>query len=273
MSASHALSHPMRGVRRSVLALFALAFAVTITLLSGSAAHAEVEVPDKPEDLIYATEGAEVSAPDMESITSLMNGLNDAHDEKVGVIITDDDVAAGDLAKEALKEWGLSEDGAIIVITTKGPVAAVAVAENVQDRVSAEDQKDVVAKVNDGIGEHADWANGIHTGATRLFLYIEDQGLSGGTDGHHEEDGHTHEADDPAVEEVPVGEAPDDAYTGESGASEEEGLSNPAKITTGIIITFLAGAGLFLLYRNGRKKVAAKNDEDGPEEHSDASKE
>lgn len=261
MSAPQALSAPTPGVRRSSLALLSLLAALALAVMGGvSAAHAEGNVPDKPEGLIYASEGAEVSTPDLEAITSLMNGLNDAHEEKVGVIITDEEIDAQTLADEALPAWGLDENGAVIVITTQDQGVGLAVAKGIEDRVSLEDQDDVVNKVGEGIGEYADWASGIQSGATRLFLYIEDQGLGGGTDAHHEGDGHTHEEDDPAVEEVPAGEVPDDAYEGEA-APEESSDIDPVKIASGAAIVVLAGAGLFLLYRRGRKQAASSTDE------------
>lgn len=262
MSAPQALSAPVHAVRRSSLALIALFAALAVTLLGGvSPAHAEGTVPDKPEDLIYVAEGAEVSPPDMETIASLMNGLNGAHEEKVGIIITDEKTDAQGLADEALPAWGLDESGAVIVITTQDQGVGLAVAKNIEDRVSLEDQDDVVNKVGEGIGQYADWASGVQSGATRLFLYIEDQGMGDGTD-HHEGDGHTHEADDPAVEEVPAGEAPDDAYVADEDAPKEEGgVTDTTKIVSGVAIILLAGAGLFLLYRMGRKKAASGNSE------------
>lgn len=247
------------------MTLLALLATLAITLMSGTvAAHAKGTVPDKPKGLVYATEGAEVSPPDMETITSLMDGLNGAHEEKVGVIITDEDTDAQKLADSALKEWGLSENGGIITITTKKPQVGVAVGSELEKNVSAEAQGDVANKVKDGIGKHADWAKGIQTGATRLFLYIEGDGLSGGTDDrHHKEGAHTHEDDDPAVEEVPSGQAPDDAYAGEESSDESTSIISPLKIAGGITLAFLAIAGLFLLYRYAKKTKADKSAESG----------
>lgn len=273
MSAPQALSAPTPGVRRFSLALLSLFAALALAVMGGvSAAHAEGNVPDKPEGLIYVSEGAEVSTPDLEAITSLMNGLNDAHEEKVGVIITDEEIDAQTLADEALPAWGLNENGAVIVITTQDQGVGLAVAKGIEDRVSLEDQDDVVNKVGEGIGEYADWARGIQSGATRLFLYIEDQDLGGGTDAHHEGDGHTHEEGDPAVEEVPAGEAPDDAYIEGEAAQEESSRTDPVKIASGAAIVLLAGAGLFLLYRRGRQQAASNTDE-AADTQGDADKE
>lgn len=263
MPAPQALAVPVHGVRRSLLTLIALVVALAFALFGGAGiAHAEGKVPDKPKGLIYASEGAEVSPPDVDAITSLMTGLNDAHEEKVGVLITDEDTDAQKLAAKAVKEWGLSKKGAVIVITTKDQDVGLAVGDELEDRVSQEDQDDVVNKVKEGIGEYADWASGIQSGATRLFLYIEDQGLGGGTDDHHESDGHNHEADDPAAEEVPAGEAPDDAYT-DNTETDDKGftISDTVKIVLGVVIAVLAGAVLFLLGRNNRRKVKSGQNE------------
>lgn len=262
MPTSQALAVPAHGVRRSTLTLLAFFAALSLALFgSAEVAHAEGEVPEKPKDLIYASEDAEVSAPDMDTITSLMNGLNGAHDEQVGVFITDEDTEAQALAKKALKEWGLDKNGAIIVITTQDQGVGVAVGTDVEDRVSPEDQRDVANKVSEGIGDYADWASGIQTGATRLFLYIEDQGLGGGTDDHHEADDHSHGDDDPAVEEVPAGETPDDAYVAPE-ENAEEGISDTSKIALGVGLIVVAGGVLFFLVRRGRRMATAPQAED-----------
>lgn len=271
MSAPLALPAPMRRMRRSSLTLLALLAALTISLFSGTVtAHAEGSVPDKPEGLVYATEGAEVSAPDMDAITSLMDGLNGAHEEQVGIIITDEEDDAQGLADKALKDWGLTENGGLIVITTENQDVGVAVGSGLEENVPSDARGDVANKVKEGVGEYRDWAGGIRTGATRLFLYIEGQGLSGGTDGHHGDDGHSHEEGDPAVEEVPAGEAPDDAYV-EGESTSEQGVSNTTKIVGGVVVILLASAGLFLLFRrSGSKKASnsddAKDEESAPEE-------
>lgn len=250
MPAPKALATTEHGVQRRALPLLALLAGLALILLGApTAAHAEGSVPEKPDDLISVAEGAEVSAPDMERITSLMTGLNGAHEEQVGVIITDEEGAdAQALADKALTEWGLDEGGAVMVIAVHDYGVGLAVSEDLTDRVSEEDQNDVVNKVGDGIGQYGDWAKGVQSGATRLFLYIEDQGLGGGTDDH----GHVHAEDDPAVEEVPEGEAPEDAYVEGEQAQEEAGIGNTSKIVLGAAIVLLAGAGLFLIVRRAR---------------------
>lgn len=237
--------------------LLLLVFMVAFVLFgSNGAAHAVGGTPEKPQDLIYVSEGAEISEPDMENITALMTGLNDAHVEKVGVIITHEDVVAQALANDALTKWGLDENGAVIVITTKDQGVALSVATGLTDRVSQEDRDDVVNKVTDGIGQYADWASGIQRGATRLFQYIEDQGLGGGTDAHADlEEGHSH--DNPAVGEAPAGEIPGDTDAeGQAGSGAEASESNTAKVIGGVAIALLAGVGLFFIVRNGRRKAA-----------------
>lgn len=269
MPASPALAVPVHGVQRSLLTLFALVASLALAVFGmASTAHAEGNVPEKPENLVYATEDAEVSAPDLEAITSLMDGLNGAHEEKVGVLITSADEDAQGLSEQALKEWGLAENGAVIVITTKDQSVGLAVGSGLTDRVSPEDQDDVVNKTGEGIGQYGDWASGIQNGATRLFLYIEDQGLGGGTDAHGPEDGHTHAADDPAVEEVPAGEVPDDAYVeGEGEPQEESGMSDSTKIALGATVFVVAGISLFALLRNSRRKAHVQ--ETTPEDEGD----
>lgn len=271
MPASQALTVPAHGVRRSTLSFLALLAALSLAIFGGSGvAHAEGKVPEKPQDLVYASEGAEVSPPDMDSITSLMDGLNGAHDEKVGVVITDQDTKAQSLADKTLKEWGLSKNGAVIVITAQDQSVGLAVGTALEDRVSPEDQSDVIGKVSEGIGDYADWGGGVQKGATRLFLYIEDQGLSGGRDDHHEGDDHSHGDDDPSVEEVPAGEAPDDAYV-DSEDSSEDGVSDTSKIVLGVALVVVAGGVLFFLVRRGRRMTAATQSKDSgpPSEPSD----
>lgn len=274
MPASQALAVPVHGVQRSLLILLTFLASIALAVLgTASAAHAEGDVPEKPENLLYVTEDAEVSTPDLDTITSLMDGLNGAHDEQVGILITDADADPQDLSKQALKDWGLSKDGAIIVITTKDQGVGLSVGTNLTDRVTPEDQDDVVNKVAEGIGEYGDWATGIQSGATRLFLYIEDQGLGGGTDVHDHEgesDGHTHAADDPAAEEVPEGEAPDDAYVESETQGEDPGLSDTTKVVIGSVVVVAAGVGLFFLVRNARRKTGAKETADGASDDTDA---
>lgn len=269
MPASQAPTVPVHGVRRSTLSFLALLAALSLTIFGGSGvAHAEGKVPEKPKNLVYAAEGAEVSPPDTDSITSLMDGLNGAHDEKVGVVITDQDTKAQSLADKTLKEWGLSKNGAVIVIIAQDQSVGLAVGTELEDRVSPEDQSDVIDKVSDGIGDYADWGSGVQKGATRLFLYIEDQGLSGGRDDHHEGDDHSHGDDDPSVEEVPAGEAPDDAYVDSEGSSEA-GISDTSKIVLGVSLIVVAGGVLFFLVRRGRRMTAATQGKDsGPASES-----
>lgn len=250
MSALLTLSELLYRVERTALSILAL-FGLLTANLFGSAVmvHAKSSSPDKPEGLVYASEEAEVSAPDMEAITSLMDGLNDAHEEQVGIIITSEAGEAQKLADAALKDWGLAGNGGIIVITTADQDVGVAVGSRLEKDVPSEARNDVANKVSEGLGEYRDWGKGIQIGATRLFFYIEGQGLGGGTDVHHGDDGHSHKDGDPAVEEVPAGEVPDDAYIEESEASPGRGVNTATKIVGGITIALLAITGIFLLFR------------------------
>lgn len=255
------------GNRHPLLVLLTFVSSVVLAVLGAtSTAYAEGEIPEKPEDLIHVTEGAEVSAPDLDSITSLMNGLNSAHEEQVGILITDADENPQDLSDRALEDWGLSENGAVIVITTQDQGVGLSVGSSLTDRVTPQDQEDVVNKVIEGVGQYNDWGSGVRSGATRLFLYIEDQGLGGGTDGEHSEPGHQHEPNDPAVEEVPSGQAPDDAYVEDDpqagGQSADDGFSDKTKVVFGSVIVVLSAACLSLLVRGMRRRLQRAMEEE-----------
>lgn len=248
MAPPRAPSSPAHGVRHSpfpLLATFVALAAILLTLLgTAHPASAAGTIPDRPDNLVYAAEGSEVSAPDLEAITSLMNGLNSVHKEKVGILITDADEDAQALSDKALKSWGLDKSGAIIVITTAKQGIGLAVSSDLTKRVPLTDQDDVVNKVGEGIGQYNDWATGIQSGATRLFLYIEGEGLGGGTDDHSSDDGHAHEGVNPAPPE-----------NTNAGDSKGAGLSDPLKITLGSVLFAGAGVALFFLLRKSRRKA------------------
>lgn len=241
----------------------ALIFIGTALLGTTPPAHAEENVPNKPDNLIHITDESEISTPDKTTLTDLMAGLNDAHDEKVGVIITHEKTDPKKLAKTALKKWGLSKDGAVIGITVADEDAALAVGSNLTDRVDGKATKDIVGTVKSGAGEYNDWVAGLQGGATRLFLYIEDDGLTGGTDDQSE---HQHADNDPAHEEVPEGEVPDDAYV-EEESDEGAGLNDVSKLALGGIIVVLAGLGLVLLVRIQKRKKDNDPSADRPEDN------
>lgn len=248
MAPPRAPSSPAHGVRHSpfpLLAALAALAAILLTILgTAHPANAAGTIPDKPDNLIYVAEGSEVSAPDLESITSLMNGLNGVHKEKVGVIITDANEDAQALSDKALKSWGLDKSGAIIVITTKNQGIGLAVSADLTKRVPLTDQDDVVNKVGEGIGQYNDWATGIQAGATRLFLYFEGEGLGGGTDDHSSDDGHAHEGANPAPSEAT-----------NASDSKSAGISDPLKIALGSALFAGAGVALFFLLRKSRRKA------------------
>lgn len=246
MAPLRAPSRPAHGVQHSPsspLAVLAAIVGILLTLLGAAhPANAAGTIPDRPDSLIYTAEGSEVSAPDLDSITSLMNGLNGVHKEKVGVLITDSDEDAQALSDIALKSWGLDKGGAIIVITTANQGIGLAVSADLTKQVPLKDQDDVVNRIGEGIGQYNDWAMGIQTGATRLFLYIEGEGLSGGTDDHSSNDGHAHEGVNPAPPE-----------TTNASDSKGTGINDPLNITLGSILFAGAGIGLFFLLRKSRK--------------------
>lgn len=278
MSNPKALAIPTHGTQRLLLLILTFLAATTLALASVATAHAEGDVPEKPGDLLSLSPDAEISAPDQESVSALLDGLNSAHDEKVGVIVTNTDEDAQALAEQAIKEWGMDQDGAIITITIGSQDVGLAVGTDLTSRVTAEDQSDVITKITDGAGEYGDWATGIQSGATRLFLYIEDQGLGDGTDTHDHDgasDGHTHAADDPAVEVLPEGETPDDAHVEEEptaqaeDSSDESEPSRGAQIAFGIGAAAVAGVGLFFLARSARRRADSSGEESGSGDDAD----
>lgn len=237
--------------RGTLLAVFTALTLIGTTLFGATPpAHAKGSVPDKPDSLIHVTEESEISTPDMTALTDLMGSLNEAHDEQVGVIITHKKTDPKKLAKTALKKWGLSKNGAVIGISVGDEDAGLAVGSNLTDRVDSKATKDIVGTVKSGAGEYNDWVAGLQGGATRLFLYIEDDGLSGGTDDQSE---HQHADDDPAHEEVPEGEVPDDAYV-EDEPNEDTGLNDVTKVALGGTLIVLAILGLILLVRIQKQK-------------------
>lgn len=214
-----------------------------------SPAAAAGDVPERPSNLIHIAPGAEVSAPGVGDITSLMTGLNNAHEEKVGVLITDADRDAQEMANEVLGAWGLERNGAALVIATKDKGVGLAVGEDLMGRVSPADQADVMAKVQEGIGGFDEWASGVQRGGTRLFLYIEDQGLGGGTDDHFHShgEGDVHaEGQDGAVDTPgPVADPID---------GPQPWLDNSAKIGLGSFVALGSIFGLFHLVKAARRK-------------------
>lgn len=243
----HSPQRPQHHANPTHLLLALLLSLALATLTAPAALAADAGVPPAPKDLIYVSEGSEISPPAMEDLIALLSGLNGAHEEKVGVLITDAPGDAQALAEQALTGWGLQKNGAVLVVTTRDEGVGLALSQHLESKIAPEDRADVVNKVHDGIGDYSDWAVGVQSGLTRLFIYIEGEGLAGGTDEHSHGDGHDHETAAAADAQDPGAAHPQGDADGPAGR-------DVALLVGGLLLVGVSGGALvWVLWRLARR--------------------